>query len=850
MPPSLTPPETRVGQVLSFDLLALPLKHPGDKPQWEIAVVDHFSGSFHFAQCGASKSVRSVFDALRRVIAVEYTAYGHTVKEIRGDNEAVNVALRPSLGELGIAMFTTPAGEHCHHIERYIGTFRARVPRILSALPYHLPGEYTVHLHQQTAAMLNRSVTPRTFPDTPDMLRTGKSSAAPLQFGACFMVHCDDAKRRADCAPGRDYRDSPKVEIGVCLGACPVTGQHKFLLANGKIVPRHPRLTDRLSPDYVPFGWQPKSYIPRSHLSPTRHHTVPADAPPAVAPDFDFGLGGTAAPTTFLDDDLSAPITVAPTVLPVPAFPARPTVTPVVTPASPPMPAVAPVVTPAFPRPAVTPVVTPAFPPMPAVAPLVTPAFPRPAAAPVATPAFPPMPTVAPVASPAFPTMHIAAHVESHHDVFSRLPESAMRVRRPASARPDIMIDPPTQLDATAVPVMPLPVPPISTPSDPISPDDGFSRPVRVRRPPARYAQLATSPPPLLLTNRFDALVDQVTDADIDAAPAVAEAGRRFPGPGAYAAMSMSILTKMANNRKTTVRNRAYVDTLDLGALSNKPSPVPPTYSESAPQSAGLTNAASALPATYPRSPGREEVNTFLSIRKWGFELAAAAEQKELTKIFVTYRSLRLIDESSVEEDAIHLQSLAFHKKKRDGSISARFALNGKDQPDDSYDETFSSTSDQADRSFILSAALADAADRDVLQDLQLGDCDIPGAFLHNALPRSATGGRQLVTRLPFNLINKQYAGKLCEVTGCQYGLKQSNHIFCKDLADTLVAAGYAPLPSADSIFIKRSRSDPLNKIVISTHVDDFFIVCNRDADNLYDDFKRVIHARYGPDVP
>ena len=61
------------------------------------------------------------------------------------------------------------------------------------------------------------------------------------------------------------------------------------------------------------------------------------------------------------------------------------------------------------------------------------------------------------------------------------------------------------------------------------------------------------------------------------------------------------------------------------------------------------------------------------------------------------------------------------------------------------------------------------------LDRLLIGDFDFPGAFLHNKLTRTMTNGLQLIAKLPSDLPSP-LAGKLAEITGCCYGLKQANY--------------------------------------------------------------------------
>ena len=64
---------------------------------------------------------------------------------------------------------------------------------------------------------------------------------------------------------------------------------------------------------------------------------------------------------------------------------------------------------------------------------------------------------------------------------------------------------------------------------------------------------------------------DSDDDSDADCAFPFA-APRALVAPGA-------VMTKLANSRRTTARNRAYVDSLAPSGLSNRPSPSSPDFS-------------------------------------------------------------------------------------------------------------------------------------------------------------------------------------------------------------------------------------------------------------------------------
>jgi hypothetical protein len=297
----------------------------------------------------------------------------------------------------------------------------------------------------------------------------------------------------------------------------------------------------------------------------------------------------------------------------------------------------------------------------------------------------------------------------------------------------------------------------------------------------------------------------------------------------------------------------------------------------------------------------RKEVKVSRGIELWGFDSVLEACAKEIKKNFITYKSLALTSTPKLEPDALFVPSQMLVKRKSNGSISARLPLGGDRQTPDTYGDTYAGTSNTTNRIFLLTVARKDAADRGVLNDLIVADTDLPGAFLHNDLPRSQTGGRQLYTRLPKDLPDiphhlqrlyppatgddipadpdnshymdsggwspsfkaalrfkdpslawtqippidddLKYASRIAEVLGCVYGLKQSNAIFDKDLKALFIANGWTAVPSDPHTFVKTCPFNPLNRIICNWHVDDAFIISNTLA--LYDELQSMLRSRY-----
>ena len=205
------------------------------------------------------------------------------------------------------------------------------------------------------------------------------------------------------------------------------------------------------------------------------------------------------------------------------------------------------------------------------------------------------------------------------------------------------------------------------------------------------------------------------------------------------------------------------------------------------------------------------------------------AVAKEMTKVTTQFDTLREITaENPMEPDAIKLNSLMFIKFKHDGRVTARLAGNGAQQRSDSYSDTFASTSDHGIFSLTTAAYYADATLNNTVDSLHHCDFDFEGAFLQQRLPRSATGGKQVVLKLPHNLPHR-LAGKWVEVVGCLYGLKQSNHLFEEGLKEILATIHFLPthdplypyLPLEPSVYHYTNPTDPTKKCTLLMHVDD-----------------------------
>jgi hypothetical protein len=227
----------------------------------------------------------------------------------------------------------------------------------------------------------------------------------------------------------------------------------------------------------------------------------------------------------------------------------------------------------------------------------------------------------------------------------------------------------------------------------------------------------------------------------------------------------------------------------------------------------------------------------------------AAACAKEMSKYITLYKVGRPIRHHTIEPTAELIRAAMRVKFKRDDTVRARLVLDGSGQSPHSYnsDEIAAGTSDNSDYFLMISAMYAEALSENKLRDLIHSDFDLPGAFLQSNLPRSATRGHQIVATLPKNLPHA-LAGTPLEILAAGYGLKQSNHIFTADRDVTMATAGFHPLKSNTSMYIRVDPQDPKRRTIVDMCVDDGQIISF--AKDQVAELKATITKRYGEKEP
>ena len=210
----------------------------------------------------------------------------------------------------------------------------------------------------------------------------------------------------------------------------------------------------------------------------------------------------------------------------------------------------------------------------------------------------------------------------------------------------------------------------------------------------------------------------------------------------------------------------------------------------------------------------------------------------EMNKCMVKYSTMAVIRECDIEADAIRVNSQMLYKPKPTDEDpdewKARLAACGNRIPDDLKGETYAGTADSRNTALILAAFGVDAVKNSTLVTLQISNFDLLSAFLQNRLPRSATGGKQVVMKLQHNLPHP-LAGKWVEVLGALYGLSWSNNIFWQNFDITMAKAQFYPIqipsepclstPIDNHIYSRFDPEDPNKKMVVPVTVDDGLMV-------------------------
>lgn len=284
-PSSTKNPALTCGQIICLDLKKLPLGTISGKTQ-RIICVDEASGSIHFTMAH-SKTTAGLLAPIVALIAEKFNAHGHTVSQIKTDNEAVFRSLAAPLGTMAISVSLSAPGQHQGTAERATRTIEDRSRAVIASLPYQLPQHLAIYADYAVASAHNNLPNSASLPHTPNEILTGIKSVSHhkyphLPFGQSCMVQLLSAKRAADSSPDKEILRMPKAELGVNLGPDPLTPTASyFYLGNNSVVS-----AKRFEPVNIttPFGWKAQHQLQASLIPDQFHpHNFPlSPLPPLI----------------------------------------------------------------------------------------------------------------------------------------------------------------------------------------------------------------------------------------------------------------------------------------------------------------------------------------------------------------------------------------------------------------------------------------------------------------------------------------------------------------------------------------------------------------------------------------
>jgi len=195
------------------------------------------------------------------------------------------------------------------------------------------------------------------------------------------------------------------------------------------------------------------------------------------------------------------------------------------------------------------------------------------------------------------------------------------------------------------------------------------------------------------------------------------------------------------------------------------------------------------------------------------------AIQRELTKMFTTYKVLHFINKPDIPPNAVFFRFFLFLKLKffpdhTFEKMTGRLCAMDTAPPPADAETAYAATGDHHLFLLTVNAVLAAAIQGGYQKKLHFRRYDIPGAFLQRPLPSSYYG------RLPPDL-PEPYCNAYVEIKRCIYGARVSNKIFDEDHTATILSIGYSQFEGDPRKFRIVCPSDPTVFVIINTHVDD-----------------------------
>ena len=217
------------------------------------------------------------------------------------------------------------------------------------------------------------------------------------------------------------------------------------------------------------------------------------------------------------------------------------------------------------------------------------------------------------------------------------------------------------------------------------------------------------------------------------------------------------------------------------------------------------------------------------------------AIEKELTKMFITYNALELINKQDIPPGSTFFRFFLFLKLKflPDHSferMSARLCAMEMTPPPVQAETAYAATGDHHLFLLTVNAVLAAAIQGGYKDKVEFQRYDVPAAFLQCLLPEPAYGCLPPDVHLP-------YGGAYVKILRCIYGARISNKIFDEDHTKLLLSLGYVQFEGDLRKFKITCPKDPTTFVIINTHVDDGGAILTWRS--MYDRTLKALSDRY-----
>ena len=756
-----------------------------------------------------SKSGQHLFEAIMELVYLRYNAYGHKVIHLVFDADPSLKPVPAMLAPFNILMTFVSPGQFCQRMENVVQTQDNRKRAVAATLPFVIPPKYDAYARRWVADTQNDQPNSLSRPSCAQVLVTGERRVLHykfpmLSFGSCCMVkQFDDKRTRLMKKLGMVMKDIPKAEFAVCMGYSRETpGSFDFLLANGQIVPR--KVIEIVQ--VHPWDWLRKSVL-RSELKLPQVEPLFSGRQPSVQ-----GSSSNLSPVTSDISELDQlprdyyvpPVALEPV---IDDSPASEVPSDVFSPST--------LSIPYSPEEVLPPITSDEYVP---VLPALQDSAPSP-------------PVVPRVRLPVAPVSPMQLRSSSRANAHAPGFWSGSTRRALAADSDGWQLVPPRRqppiVSASAVSPM-LPMLPLDFMLSMIS--SAASSPFLTAIPPAV---------PVVI-DAIDDVPDLIDDADSDDD----DDDDDIDDESVAASVAPIVIIPSSVHRRhdvsrdpLTLLEREIIAAFMAQDLQDAISVETSSFSTMQDDEFDLDSAAAyfagvsgpdCFVAARVRSSDLQpehvthgcEISLRAALGQYDYAKLLQSSDAEVAKqTRLGCIGAELYSEADLPFGcAVVNAHTLFKEKLADNRFTCRIAGQGQRlAPDMSLVEsTYTTSASDGDKFYTLAVMQAYCASRG--EHLNMSDFDVVGGFLRI----KRTSAIRLFLRFPSNFPNPSYAGRLVEVFGALYGLKESNRLFSDEVDRVVRSAGYKPSSVSPQTYILTDPLDSAKKSIVSVHVDDF----------------------------